>query len=185
MIRIAGYALVLLSTSAYPALLAENNPAPPDPILLELKSKLETGLKNLKPAPTYKFPEKDKGKKLEVDFRTRIYKVHTMLKKGDYAQNTKQVKGPKMGGFMMTLSVVPEKLIFQKTYPSVIREPYWYTYQNVFSYKNQKIFIRLSYICHFKYPNMLKDIEKSLSQPDIAKLQRKLIKPSFSYMGSP
>ncbi len=181
MIRIVRYIIILLSFSLFAE---NNNSSSPALALLELKQKLETGLKSLKPSPTFNFPEKDKGKCLEVDFRIRKYEVHAMLKNGHYAKNAIKVKGPQMGGFMMALSVLPEKYKSPKTYPLVIREPYWHTYENVFSYKKQKILIRLSYFCYFKYPNMLKDIEKSLSQPDIKKLQRKLVKPDFRYMGA-
>ncbi|MGD9127083.1 MAG: hypothetical protein PVH19_06860 [Planctomycetia bacterium] len=119
----------------------------PDPLLLELKNRLEPELQKLSPKPTVEFYDSRGGGGLSIRFDTRNYVVHPSTMSRGFLENTVKKEGPNFRGFILGVSFQPRGTLNQLATPQVLREPYWDTYINIYPIKNtqQQFYFRLSY----------------------------------------
>lgn len=139
MIRLTAVLLVLVS--AAPVLAADPKDAP-DPVLVELRSKLEKELSDLKPAPTFEVGETT----LKMRYKTREYQVHRPEGQGRLSKELHTEIGPDAGGLVLNVHVQANGEVIQAVVPQTLRNPYWDTHLDVYPVadKNKQIFCGVS-----------------------------------------
>lgn len=136
--------LVLLICSAT-ALAADPKDAP-DAVLVELRSKLEKELSDLKPAPTFEISPHSGGKSMVMRYKTREYQVHIPEGQGRLSKDLHTEVGPDAGGLMLNVHVQAYGVNNQAVVPQTLRNPYWDTYLDVYplAAKDKQIYCGLS-----------------------------------------
>ena len=78
----------------------------PDPLLIDLKNKIEQGLSKLDPKPSFEIPESSAGRSLVVRYKTRQYVVHPKDKAGLISVTSETQEGPSDDGILLRAHIL-------------------------------------------------------------------------------
>ena len=137
----------------------------PDPVLVDLKGRIEQEFAELDSRPTFEIPESSEGRSLVVRFKTRQYVIHPRTKGGRISEQTVTQEGPSDDGFLLRAHVQPLGEVNQADVPQTIRQTYWSLYLQVFGIEEQKkqIYFALSYNSRTK-PELIKQLKDIAEQ---------------------
>ncbi|MEW6358658.1 MAG: hypothetical protein AB1696_20150 [Planctomycetota bacterium] len=116
----------------------------PHAALLALKAEIEKIAKDRMPGAKFTF---DRGQ-LVVEYQTRRFTVHSMLKTGAFTEDAAEQIGPDAAGIYVVASVLPgREYMGERMVPQTLREPYWMTDLSAHPIKdkNEHIFLAVSY----------------------------------------
>lgn len=182
--------LSLLALSVVAA--ADERKDTPDPVLVEMQTKLQAELKDLVPPPKFEVPKSYNGKSLIMRHKTREYLVYPSNKSGRIAPEPRKEEGPDNEGIYLGIHVEPQGQVNQAVVPQTINAKYWMTYLNQLptSDPEKQIYFGLSYrgntdkdvierigkVLGQKWP-IIPDRKRLTPEPELIELSGKFTRP--------
>jgi len=148
-----------------------------DPVLIDLKTKIERELGKLGPKPTFEFSDSNPGRCLVARYKTgRCVIAHANSRGGKGGKKIRMGEGPIDDGFLLRTYIQPFGDVNQAAVPQTTDRAYGALYIQVYEIEKQKkqIYFCLSYTPRTdpKLIRKLRTIAEQCGTPHVSELER-------------